>query len=47
MNDLDKLEYGGTKEVGGPDLVIHAIHGDEAVLGSVPVRKASFLPQVI
>lgn len=47
MNNLDKFEYGGTEEVGGPDLVIHAIHGDEAVLGSVPVREASFLPQVI
>jgi len=45
LNDLDEFEYGDAKEVGGSDLVIHAIHGDEAVLGSVPVRMASFLPQ--
>ena len=46
MNELDEFEYGGAKELGGSDLVIHVVHGDEAVLSGVPVRKVSFLPQV-
>jgi hypothetical protein len=46
LDELDELENGGAKEVGGAYLIVHAVHGDEPVFGGIPVWKASSSPQV-
>jgi hypothetical protein len=37
LDELDEFENGGAKEVGGTYLIVHAVHGDEAIFGGIPV----------
>jgi hypothetical protein len=47
LDELDKFDYGGAKEVGGTYLIAHAVHGDETVFGGIPVQRVSSSLQVM